>query len=269
MAKIHVNRVAESLGLSPDEMSGMNYQDLMSEVLDKNTRNIQRAVGRMTNTNYEKQIVNLKKKGRLKEKVVLLPSMEDVFPKRSVAVVKAAESGKLVTQTLADRMNKSLRDTMKSWQASGKPFEVPTGRNAGKIDPRLIQEFEKDITGVFQEYTKRDPSTGVPGNVRQIAITEIRTNIDSIKSEYHKQLERKNAGNIESTKTWKQNRGLSKEPREYHTAVDGVTVLRNSPFLVPNPNGGFDRMMHPHDPTAPPEQTIGCSCDVIYKVVLL
>lgn len=269
MAKIHVDRVAESLGLSPSEMSGKNYRILMTDILDKNTKNIQNAVGRMTNSNYEKQITNLKKKGRLKEKAVLLPSMDEVLPKRSVSVLKAAESGKLVTQTLSDRMNKSLRDTLKTWKESGKPLEIPTGKNVGKIDPRLIKEFEKNIMGVFQDYTKIDPSTGVPGNVRQIAITEVRTNIDEIKAEYHKTLERKNAGNIKSTKTWNQNRGLSKVPRKEHSEVNGLTIPRHSMFFVKNPDGGVDVMRHPHDPLAPPNQTIGCSCDLIYKVVLL
>lgn len=269
MAKIHVDRITRKLGLSPESLSGQNYQDVMTQVIDQNTKNIQRAVGRLTNSNYEKQIVNLKKKGRLKEKVVLLPSMEEVLPKRSVAVTKAADSGKQITQTLSDRMNRSLRNTLKEWQATGKPMEIMSGRNAGKINPELISNFEKDITSVFQDYTRRDPSIGVPPNVKGIAVTEIRSNIDAVKAEYHKELLRKNVDIMKMMKTWRQNRSLSKVPRVEHSAVDGVTIARDESFKVPNGKGGFDLMRHPHDSQAPAGQVINCNCDAVYKAVLL
>lgn len=269
MAKIHIDRITEKLGIPKDALSGQNYRDVMSEVIDQNTKNIQRAVGRLTNDNYEKQIVNLRKKGRLKEKAVLLPSMEEVLPKRSVATLKAAESGKQITQTLSDRMNKSLRKTLSDWQATGKPFEIMSGTGAGKINPELISLFEKDIRGVFQDYTRRDTTIGVPKNVRGIAVTEIRSNIDAIKSSYHKELERKNVDILKMTKTWIHNRSLSKKPRENHIAMDRVTVPRSGQFRVPNIEGGFDLMDHPHDPHAPANQVISCNCDAIYKAVLI
>ena len=269
MAKIHIDRIVDRLGIPKDQVTGQNYQEVMIQVIDKNTKNIQRAVGRLTNSNYEKQIVNLKKKGRLKEKTVLLPSMEEVLPKRSVSVLKAADSGKQITQTLSERMNKSLRDTLKQWQATGKPFEIVSGVNAGKINPELINSFEKDIINVFQDYTRRDPSIGVPPNVKGIAITEIRSNIDTVKSEYHKELLRKNVDTMKMTKTWRQNKGLSKVPRKEHSEIDGVTIPRDELFKVPSPTGGFDLMSHPHDPSAPADQVIHCSCDAVYKAVLL
>lgn len=269
MAKIYASRIAQKLGISEDDVSGENYRDIMSEVIEQNTRNIQRSVNRLTNSSYEKQLVNIRKKGRGKEKIVLLPDVEEVLPKRSVSVVKSAESGRLITQTLADRANKSLRETLKTWQQSGRPWEISTGRNAGKIDPNLIREFEKSIRGTFQSYTKVDPSIGVPGNVKQIAITEIRSNIDAVKSSYHKELERKNSGTITVTKTWRQNKSLSKTPRENHKVMNGVTIPRGDLFKVPNPNGGFDLMDHPHAAGAPAEQVIGCNCDAVYKAVLL
>lgn len=269
MAKIFVDRITQKLGISPENLSGQNYQDVMSEVIYQNTKNIQRAVGRLTNASYEKQIVNLKKKGRLKEKVVLLPSMDDVLPKRSVAVTKSAESGKQITQTLSDSMNRSLRNTLKEWKASGKPLEIGSGVNAGKINPELIKSFENNITDVFHDYTRRDPSIGVPANVKSIAITEIRSNIDAVKAEYHKELLRKNIDTMKMTKTWRQNRSLSKVPRIEHSEVDGVTIARDESFKVPSPKGGYDLMMNPHDPQAPAGQVIHCSCDAVYKAVLL
>ncbi len=45
-----------------------------------------------------------------------------------------------------------------------------------------------------------------------------------------------------------------------HDLMDGQIVDPDKPFMVPNPDGGIDKMMCPHDPKAPPEQVINCGC---------
>lgn len=45
-----------------------------------------------------------------------------------------------------------------------------------------------------------------------------------------------------------------------HDLMDGQVVDADKPFLVPNPGGGIDKMMCPHDPKAPAEQVIKCGC---------
>lgn len=46
-----------------------------------------------------------------------------------------------------------------------------------------------------------------------------------------------------------------------HDAMDGVVVDADKPFLVPTKGAGaFVKMMHPHDPKAPPEEVINCGC---------
>ena len=269
MSKIHIKRIVDSLGINPDELSGENYQSVMTEVIYQNTQNIGRAVNRMSNDNYEKQIVNLKKRGKLKEKNILLPNMEDVLPKRSISVTKSAEAGKQITDTLKDKMNKSLRDTLKQWQQDGNPLEIKSGRNAGKINPELINAFEKDITGVFKDYTRRDPETGVPKNIKAIAITEIRSNIDATKDAYHREFERNNSDILKMVKTWIHNGKFSKNPRKGHQKLNGVTIPRDGLFKVPGEKGGFVYMSHPHEAEAPAEQVINCSCDCLYKAVLI
>jgi hypothetical protein len=109
----------------------------------------------------------------------------------------------------------------------------------------------------------------VPKNVRNIAVTEVRATIDSIKQEYHQNLLNKNRDKIRMQKTWIQNRSLAHNPRPEHTEMHRVTIDFEQPFRVPSPNGGYDLMMHPHDPTAPPEQVITCNCDMVVKAVLI
>lgn len=48
-----------------------------------------------------------------------------------------------------------------------------------------------------------------------------------------------------------------------HDLMDGQVVDADKPFLVPNPGGGIDKMMCPHDAKAPPEQVINCGCIAI------
>ena len=48
--------------------------------------------------------------------------------------------------------------------------------------------------------------------------------------------------------------------RVMHDLMDGEVVDADARFKVPNPNGGADMMLGPHDPSAPPEQVINCGC---------
>ncbi|MBS0414361.1 MAG: hypothetical protein JSR68_08310 [Proteobacteria bacterium] len=48
--------------------------------------------------------------------------------------------------------------------------------------------------------------------------------------------------------------------RWQHDLMDGQVVAAGERFRVPNPNGGADMMLGPHDPSAPPEQVIHCGC---------
>ena len=48
-----------------------------------------------------------------------------------------------------------------------------------------------------------------------------------------------------------------------HDLMDGQVVEAGKPFKVPNPGGGIDLMLCPHDPKAPAEQVINCGCIAI------
>ena len=45
-----------------------------------------------------------------------------------------------------------------------------------------------------------------------------------------------------------------------HDLMDGQVVDAGKTFKVPSMEGGFDMMLHPHDPTAPADQIINCGC---------
>lgn len=50
--------------------------------------------------------------------------------------------------------------------------------------------------------------------------------------------------------------------RQSHRDVDGVQIDMNTKFIV-----GGHALDYPHDPTAPPEETINCRCTLAWKIV--
>lgn len=62
-------------------------------------------------------------------------------------------------------------------------------------------------------------------------------------------------------KRWVKSGKPPERSRHNHDAMDGVTVRVHEHFKVPGKGlGEFTRMLHPHDPTAPPAQVIFCGC---------
>ncbi len=279
MAKLHLSRLIKQFDFSPDEVTGINYQRLMGSVLANRTENIARATGRISQENYDKQLKRIKKKGVGKEKIVVLPDVTEALPKRSVFLNKAAQDGVPITDTLRDRLTGDLRRSLQEFRTSvtDEPsFIRRRGAKAGTINPKLIDKFQSSIIQTYSTYTRRDPAFGVPTNVRAIAVTEIRSTVDAMKASYNDKFAEENRDSIVMTKTWIQNKSLSKIFRRGHSEVHGTKIPFDHFFLVPlyEEKKGVERLMsttpmkHPHDPTAPLSQVISCNCEAVYKATL-
>ena len=280
MAKIHLDRLIDQFDFSADEVTGLNYQSMMKDMLANRTLNIARATGRISKDNFDKQLQRLKKKGIGREKIIVLPDVTEALPKRSVFLAKAAQDGKLITDTLRDRLTGDLRRALKDFRT--KDTDEPAfirrrGARAGTINPELINQFQQSIIQTYSTYTRRDPAFGVPANVRAIAVTEIRSTVDGMKAEYNDKLAKKNKDSLVMTKTWIQNKSLSLIPRTGHMMVHGTKIPLADMFQVPlfktvkgrEIRVGTTPMKHPHDPSAPIEQVISCNCDAVYKGELI
>lgn len=264
MASSYFKRLEKKYG--KENLTGKKYQALIQNILIHNNTKIGRAIGRLSDSHYQQNVRKLSKK---KQQIVKLPDIEEVIPKRSVFLIKAAENGNIIATTLRTKLEKDLRDTLKEFQKTGmSKMEIQRGTATGKINPLLIQQFQKKLTGTFEEYTKKDKITGIPGNVRNIAVTEIRSTIGMIKDQYKNELLRKNP-QIKMVKTWVHNRRLSKKPRKTHMALHNTTINIEAKYRVDRDDGsGYDLMDRPHDPTADPRNVIGCSCDIVYKALI-
>ncbi len=264
MASSYFKRLQKKYG--KENLTGKKYNKLIQEILTHNNTKISRAMGRLSDKNYRDNIRRLSKK---KQKIIKLPDIEEVLPKRSVFLIKAADSGKSITDTLRTRLEKDLRSTLENFQKLGlSKMEIQRGQATGKINPKLIAEFQKSITQTFESYTKKDKVTGVPGQIRNIAITEIRSTVGMMKEEYNKKLLQKNP-DMKMTKTWLHNRRLSKKPRKTHMALHKIMIPIENKFKVDREKeSGYDMMSRPHDPAAPAGQVIGCSCDIVYRAII-
>lgn len=267
MAKFHLDRVRGKYNFT-----GEKYRKLMERVIASNTENIGRAVTRISNQNYEKAAKRIPKK---KGKKLIMPDVSEVLPKRSVYFRKAAEQGNKISDTLRDRLTADLRATLIEFRTkTGKPaYTRQAGALAGTTNPEAIKLLESKLVETFQSYTKKDPDTGVPGNVRTIAVTELRSTIDDIKYQYAQKFQEKNP-DIKMKKRWRHNGRLVEEPRPGHKKANGMTIDFNDNFVLDKYKKikgkwvkiGVVSMRHPHDPAASADDVIGCQCD--YEILM-
>jgi len=250
MAKIHVSRLKKRYGDFTD------LKDLMSKIIDKNSRSITRAVVRQSNENIEKE----NRRVTDKEKAINLPDLDDVYNK-SVHLRKAGERGKVMTDNLRAKLTQDLRDILKQDK-----YMKTRGTVAGTMKAEAIKEFQDSIKSTFENYTKTDPSIGVPSNIRNISVTEMRSVVNQTKDDYVNQILSKNE-NVDVYKTWRHNRALSKNPRKHHQELNGVKLHYNQNFeLYDAKNKRRSSAPYPHYPALPASEVIGCSCEIVYTI---
>lgn len=267
MANTYIERLIKKYG---EDWRGKPYQELFELILKENSINLTKRVGQINKLHWNKAL----KKISPKEKKFIIPTLQDVLPPESFHFKKATENGKLLSDTLRDNLSNNLRETLKRLTPKTEEQTIirRRGKGAGEINPALIKEFEKNIEETFKNYTKKDPELGVPGNINQIAVTEINSTINPLKATYMEEVMNSNP-DLETFKKWVHHPDRSKEPRKGHGIVADQKPIRfDEPFSVPlyqKVGGryirtGLDFMMHPHDPSAPKEQIIGCHCDIQY-----
>lgn len=238
----------------------VSYNKRLQKILAKNEMTTRRHIGNLQKKDWEKA---LSKIGH-KEKPFQIPNPNDIMPKRDLIVMKTEERGRLINRNMRENLSDDLRRTLRKFRTTGQPsFVRLRGAKAGTINPKLVKDFEERITSTFKDYTKKDPRLGVPANVHTMAVTETRSVINNAKMEYMYELNNRNP-DLRMKKKWVHNKSLSRQPRKNHIRMNNRKVEMHSFFKVPRIEGGYDLMEQPHDRNAPPEQVIGCHCDVVF-----
>jgi hypothetical protein len=252
---------------------GARYEDVISEVIDFNTRKVQSRL-------YEGETKRTRETARLRSpdgKRVVLPPLDEVLPPEAVSIRKAADSGNLITDTIRERLSQDLRTALLEERKSGKPLYVQgAGKQAGRLNPEVVQSFEARITDTFDSYCRRTRNRAggydMPKNLHQIAVTEVGSAVSELKHGYTKRILALNE-DLMAVKHWKHYSGLSKQIRPHHRLMNGKEVAIDEPFQVPLwikrqgkwvDTGQVTYMQHPHDKDAPASQVISCHCGAEY-----
>ena len=274
MSKIHIDRLAKSLGLDPKDIRGIKYEKLVQAICVKNSENISKKVTKINQDEWSRAMDKI----GTKEKRFIVPSLNDVMSRNNVSIRKSAENGTLISNTLHEGLVKTLNRTMQDFtEKTGEmTYVARRGKTAGKINVGLIEKFEQNLTKTFQNYTKKDPEFGMPTNVHTIAVTEMRSTINTANHLYVETLNEKNPDLI-MQKVWVHNGGLSKESRPGHEKVAQQTARKpidvSEFFEIPyyfkykgkwRKGAGTISMQHPHSGEGGPEEEIGCNCEVRY-----
>lgn len=249
MARIHLDRLRKKYG-----WTGQKYRDLMTRILAQNSETIQTSLANHSKANYEAARKRMKRGSRL-----VVADVWAVVPSEAVTVRKAAERGRLLTDQLRKRMKSDLTDSLVEFSGkTGEPtFFTRRGRRAGRINPKLVKDFEQRVSQTFANYSSNVGSPyAVPRNIHTIAVTEVRAAANEVKARYAERMLELNPGLV-IKKTWIHNRSLSKEPRPHHMAIDGQVRLFEQMFRL----GNGVLLRYPHDPDAPIEETASCHCD--------
>lgn len=250
MAKLAMDRLRKKYG------NFKSYGELAELIIRENHRKTATKITRMSNNVFAAESARVKGK----EKVINIPDLPDVLSRR-IDSIKSKERGKWMAENLKNKITSDLRNILKQ------PSYMNTrGRTAGTLKNQVIKDFQDKIKKTFEGYTKIDPEIGVPSNIRNIAVTEVRNVVNNTKEAYMNELLRRN-DDLYITKTFIHNGRLSKNPRMHHKEANGITIPKAESFKLYNrEKGRVVVMMYPHDPNLPPEETIGCSCEVVYRV---
>jgi hypothetical protein len=280
MAKIHLDRIKQKYG-----WTGGKYQALMSHILASQSTMISNRIGEIQKSKINKHISYSERKLGIKLKV---PDLSEILPARSVHIRKAADRGKLLSDSLRASLTQNLRESVLEYMAEGRPLmQGVRGEKRGRMNPELVNQFEARIRNTFEAYAKRDPKLQVPPNCRAIADTEVRSSVNEIKHKYMERLAESNRDTLEIRKTWIHHPNLSKDPRPGHRVTNGKTVAMNEMFKVPiyerigtvktgirsgrarwKKTGGFVWLSYPHDSQGPIGEIASCHCEADYMIVV-
>lgn len=245
--------------------TGASYQELISKILYENASNINNHVISLDDA-YYKDVAKRFNKKSIKRFVV--PDISNEMYDNAIQIRKSAEKGKLISDTLKDQLRENLREIfdIKTDKTGQSKVIVQTGKKAGIINQSMIDLYEEKITETFANYLKDNEK--IPANIKTIATTEVRSAVHDIQHHYVGELVRRNPS-LKIMKKWIHNPNLSKmKPRDNHAELGRLKPIPyNENWIFISQSGKIVSASRPHDPSLPPEEVIGCHCDIEYQGV--
>lgn len=230
---------------------GGKLQDLMTQIIRENQGRIAHAVTTTDKRRFEKNVKALAPKSD-KGKKIIIPDVSNVI-RRSPTIIKAADKGALMAETLRDRLRKDIKQVM---------LDEGITTTRGTVKRSIARKVEKQIGETFAGYTARNPEFGgVPTNLHAIAVTETRAVINNVRKEYVQAVAKESGREV--MKTWVHNDSLSKTPRPGHERLHGTTIPMHKRFVLKGAKRTY-RVDGPHDERLPADEAIQCACELSF-----
>jgi glucan-binding YG repeat protein len=235
--------------------NGRSMTELMQKIVTQNRVKTAQAVLNSDRRRFEKNLKAMEPKYR--EKKIVIPDTGNII-KKSPTIIKAADQGKIITDTLREKIRK---DVLASMVENG-----ITNKN-GTVNKNVTRTLRAKLNKTFDDYTKKDPTFKKPSNVEAIAVTESRTVMSTVRNEYAKEVsESTQKDGWIMTKEWIHNRAPGGMPRASHVALSGTRIYLDDLFKIEDEDGVF-YTPHPHAPVLPASQVITCRCELAYRWV--
>jgi hypothetical protein len=236
MSKASFNRLKNRYGIKIT--NSMSYVDIVSMIIKNNSENIQDYTGKVTIDKLKARSIGQ----------IQVPELSDVSQSKNQYLAKASERGKLLVDTLKERLVRRLKEAL-------------TG-SSGTVS--IKKSFKDKVAETMQSYTKK-PRANVPSALGTIARTETRTAIDIMKNAYMDKLQEFNP-TMQMVKVWihRGRKHMGYEPREGHVIMDGVEMPLHGLYPLVDNDGEVHYARFPHDPNLPASEVINCSCEMKY-----
>lgn len=164
------------------------------------------------------------------------------LPTFNTSALKTQDNGKRINATLKGHLTRSLRSAM----------------SKGNTNEEKIALMQEATQKLFKTYKSH--------HTKLIAVTEVRSASDNAKHEYAKEFKKRNPS-FSTTKVWVHNNHLVRTPRSGHLALNGIEIDFESTWNMRAENGQVIKVRFPHDSMLPPNESIGCQCTWILKIV--
>lgn len=253
MPDFFLNRLVKKYGFNADKISGESLKKLTEEILKMNAQNVSENILNTSDKKFKRSLSD-------KFKKLNMPNVNELLLKNKTQIMKLQENGKIINQTLRDRLNESFKEILENPDYYRKNWKLK-----GSLKNKAFTDLQNSIKNTFEDYTKKNPKYGVPSNIKNIATTELRTVTNNLQFEFMNQMQFKN-DDMEIIKIWKHNGRLSKKPREHHREIDGVSIAMNENFVMfDKKNKTTIETPHPHWEGLDLENKIGCNCELRYE----
>ena len=235
-----------------DIFKDQHLTDITSVILQRNQEKIAHSVVTTDKKRFQDNLDKIRPTTS-REKKLKLPDVGNVV-RRSSSLVKVAEKGQMINETLRNKLRIKLKNVL---------LEEGITTTRGTVRMNLAKKLEAGFAETFKGYT--DTGGGVPANIKTIARTETMFMVSAIRREYAQKVA-EDSPDVRMRKVWLHRGSLSKKHRTNHRKMHKRAILITGKFTLVGKDGNKYSVDGPHDPRLPAAEFINCNCQEEYRM---